>query len=61
MHELFNFLGEYDGPCPNSNLDGDGSISEVDISYLVRLDGNQKLIINVEDETSNVGEETLRK
>ena len=61
MHELFNFPGEYDGPCPNSNLDGDGSISEVDISYLVRLEGNQKLIINVEDETSNVGEETLRK
>ena len=61
MHELFKFPGEYEGPCPNSNLDGDGSISEVDISYLVRVDGNQKLIINVEDETSKVGEETLKK
>ena len=61
MHEFFKFPGKYVGPCPNSNLNGDGSISEVDISYLV-IDGeNQKLIINVEDETSNVNEETLKK
>ena len=61
MHEFFKFPGKYVGICPNSNLNGDGSISEVDISYLVIDDENQKLIINVEDETSNVNEKTLRK
>ena len=59
MHEFFNFPGKYEGPCPNMNLDGGGSISEVDIAYMVISD--DKFIINVEDETSHVNESTLLK
>ena len=59
MHEFFNFPGKYEGPCPNMNLDGGGSISEVDIAYMVI--GDDKFIINVEDETSHVNEGTLLK
>ena len=60
MHEFFNFPGKYEGPCPNMNLDGGGSISEVDIAYMAKI-GDDKFIINVEDETCHVNESTLLK
>ena len=34
MHELFNFPGKFQGRCPNKNANSDGSMAEVDISYL---------------------------
>ena len=61
MHELFNFQGTYEGPCPNKILNGDGSISEVDIAYLSKIENSKKKIINVEDETNTVNEKTLKK
>ena len=61
MHELFNFPGKFQGRCPNKNANSDGSMAEVDISYLALLENNQQMIINVEDETSNVNEVTYKK
>ena len=61
MHELFNFSGKFQGRCPNKNANSDGSMAEVDISYLTLLENNQQMIINVEDETSNVNEVTYKK
>lgn len=61
MHELFNFPGKFQGRCPNKNANSDGSMAEVDISYLMLLENNQQMIINVEDETSNVNEVTYKK
>ena len=61
MHNMFKFPGEYDHPCPNKSLNADGSLSEVDISYKVKLNNNEEMIINVEDETSIINKKTLKK
>ncbi|MBE6509664.1 MAG: hypothetical protein E7Z74_00120 [Methanobrevibacter millerae] len=44
MHELFNFPGKFPGRCPNKNANSDGSMAEVDISYLTLMENDQLMI-----------------
>ena len=60
-HEFFNLPGEYIGSECNEYPNVDGGIPRVDIVYSVKMENGDKFMINIEDETSNVNENTLKK
>ena len=59
-HEFYNLPGEYIGSECNEYPNVDGGIPRADIVYSIEIEG-KRYIINIEDETSNVNENTLKK
>ena len=59
-HELYNLPGEYVGSECNEYPNVDGGIPRADIVYGVKIK-DKTFMINIEDETSYVNEETLQK
>ena len=60
-HEFFNLPGEYLGSECNEYPHVDGGIPRADIVYSVNIKDQGRYIINIEDETSEVNEKTLKK
>ena len=60
IHEYYQFPGKYDGPCQNEYPDALGSIPRIDAGYFLRID-NKRYIMNIEDESKIITEETLLK
>ncbi|WP_407380381.1 hypothetical protein [Methanobrevibacter sp.] len=60
-HEFYNLPGEYIGSECNEYPNVDGGIPRADIVYEVRMEDGSICIINIEDETSYVNADTLKK
>lgn len=60
IHKYHNFPGDYDGPCLNEYPNARGGIPRTDSTYFVDLDG-KRCVINVEDESTRVDDNTLKK
>ena len=60
-HELNDFPGQYIGSENNEYPDANGSVKRADIVYNVKMNDGTINIINIEDETSHVNKNTLKK
>lgn len=60
VHKYFGLPGEYKHAIENEFPDKDGKEKRTDGAYIVDLDGKD-MIISIEDESSVVNEETLKK
>jgi len=60
-HELYNLPGTYIGPTNNEVPNADGGIPQTDVRYYVEMDDGTIQVIDIEDETSNVDQATLKK
>ena len=60
IHEYHQFPGKYDGPCVNEYPNARGGIPRTDSTYFVDLDG-KRCVMNVEDESTRVDDNTLKK
>ena len=60
-HEFYNLPGEYIGSECNEYPNVDGGIPRADIVYEVKMKDGSISMINIEDETSYVNEDTLKK
>ncbi len=60
-HEFYNLPGEYISSECNEYPNVDGGIPRADIVYKVRMKDGSICMINIEDETSHVNYDTLKK
>jgi hypothetical protein len=60
LHQFNNLPGTYAGPLQNEYPSADGAIPRVDSAYCVTL-GDEKYVLNWEDESTSVDIETLKK
>lgn len=60
IHQFFDLPGEYLCPLVNEYPDAAGSLPRVDSSYLAKIE-EKTIVVNREDESGIVGDETLEK
>ncbi|WP_296882448.1 hypothetical protein [uncultured Methanobrevibacter sp.] len=60
IHEFFELPGKYVGPLANEYPNASGSVPRVDSSYLAKI-GEKICVVNREDESGKVNNETYEK